>query len=344
MKVLKQLNKTKSFLSGILLATMLMFPAYVFAESDIIHLSASDEADLLIENGYVEDTFEALPDKDSEFIAELIQSSPDDVETITTSVEIDNLAEIEGIMSHTDEELVGMGADPQLVKLAKEKLFGMHETPDATLANEYQLSSIEVKLLDKAIEKGLAVSNTGETDTKASNSDVASSGTIASSKLSVSITKADISTKKYPVSYGIWTSFSWSSPYLVAIFSDKLATSWGGGLNVVSEYGTANYACGDLKKWLNGYSAGSKSMSTSETANKAMTYTFKQSNGIGAVRSGSASQIIRNTKKSGKESNVLVQYGHRVIGVSASLSLRGPGITFSGAWDTSAQKKATIIY
>jgi hypothetical protein len=341
----------------IILAMLVMSSVSVFASEDVDtgELTQSEQKELLLDEGFTEATLEALPEEEVEAISEAIADDPSNVDIQTTTMGIDQLAEIEEFMSLTDADLIANGANLENVEASREQIETMYELSNEELVAEYGISKAEAKLFDKAVEHGLSALDEGSNDVIDTAPDVETSGSIASSKLTFTLAVTTEKTATYPVRYIVKTAFSLKSPFALALFDDKIATYWGGGLNVVSESGSAVYQKTKSRRVgkegiVYDVVSGSvtKKMASEETPNAVIMYTFPQSYNHGKVLSGYTSQVLRQTRIQKLEAKLIVQYGHKTViitgGISITTSGVSAGVTFKLGWDTSPQVKKILNY
>ncbi len=327
---------------------------YSESEADkVVSLDHDEMIDALVEEGYTEETAEALSEEDLEYVYSGIESG-DLVDVYTCSMEVDNLAEIEAFYSYSEEELIAMGIDEEAIQETEEQLEEMYNMNNSQLEQEYGLDEVDAKLFRKAVENGKAANVEERSYGKELENPVSASGSITSSEMSY--TQSVTSNSSTLPNYTVKLSYTWKSVYALAVYNDKIVAAWGGNLNSKSYSTTAKYY-----NWSTvGGSFGStkvktKSMTVDVTPNAGVEFTFPQSygtcsNGNAAkTKTGSASFTLYQTKKQGYDTTLISNYCHRVISVksaSISISASGPSVSLSigGAWDKTSQKKTTIAY
>lgn len=306
----------------------------------------------LVEAGYTQETAEALPPSDIEYVYDSICNDTL-VGVSTCSLEIDNLDEIEDYLSYNHNELLDMGFTENEISKTDKQISEIVSMTDAEMKSQYGMDAVEVKMLRKAVCNGNENRENGIVEQKDIKNKVSASGSISSSKMTYtqSVSKND----KNKPNYTVKLSYTWKSVYALAIFKDKIVAAWGGALNTKNEKGTAKYydwqeIGGKFKSH-----AKDKSMSVTVSPNKGVIFEFPQSINNGFFKSkaktktGSASFTLYQKKAKGYDTTLISNYCHRVISVkSPSISISASGATASisigGAWDKTSQKRTTIGY
>ncbi|MGM9977177.1 MAG: hypothetical protein ACI33J_00010 [Clostridium sp.] len=296
---------------------------------------------VLEQSGYDADTLEEMESKDKREIAEAINKNPDLVDVNFSIMDIDNLSMLE-YFTNTDDSLLfedGFSADD--VKQIRNNLKQINSLNEKEMKERYHVSSPEYKMIKKSLEKN------PNYKVKKDNGDkeVTTSGSIATSKMSFAMTKVNNSTSSAP-SYSMTVTYNWKTPYFVDTFSDYIGVSWGGGLNSKSISSTAKYYSGN---WYTGkYTTlkNTKSWSKTETPNKGIVFSTKQSNTSATQqnKTGTIKFTLYQTKFKGYDTKVLSQFAHKILAVSGITISGSPSITIGTGYDKSAQKSSTIRY
>lgn len=312
--------------------------------------STEDYVSILVENGYTEETAEALPTEDQKEIAEKLLTNPDDVEIATLSMEVDMLAEVESFFKYSEDDLIAMGATKEKIAETKDELFYYYGLSDSNLAKELNVNTTEAAMFKKAIEAGM------ESDGKAENNKngVSASGSITSSEMTYTQSKTDNSTSSAP-SYAMKLSYTWNEVYALAVLEDKIVAAWGGGLNTKNISSSVKYY--NWSSFGGGFGTlyTSKSMSKTETVQAGIEFEFPQSvfkdvvSNYPKTKTGYAKFTLYQTKFQGYDTKVLSNYCHKVVSVgggSIDISVSGPSVSLSigYGYDKTAQKATTIRY
>lgn len=308
-----------------------------------------DTLNLLVQNGYTIETAEALPEDTRNEIAENLLNNPDLVDISTTFLEVDTLSEVESFVSHTDEELIDMGADKTNISANRNEINKMINMTDKDLREKYNYDDLEIKLFKKAVENGQNIKNGKMKKPSKADTSVNASGTIASSKLSFTQTRTNYSSSTAP-NYRIENSFSWITPFQLSLFNDTIVVAWGGGLNLdnYATLGNAKYYApnNNLSAWTDKLLT-TTAMSKDQTVQKGIKFNFHQA-AQGRVRNGYSTATIYQTKFQGYDTNVVSMYAHRLLQPNASISISASGasvsISASSSYDTSSQRSSTIRY
>jgi hypothetical protein len=346
-------------------AVTLCLPLSVFANdsAETSKIELTEQEKLLLDAGFSESTLEALSDSDVSDIATAIAADPSKVDIQTVTQEFDQLAEIEAFVSCTDAELLATGANLENIKVARDQIETMYKKSNNELVAEYGISKIEAKLFDKAIEHGWASREENTIDTKESISDITTSGSIASSKFTLT---QSIVSNSYPVpDYTVTLSYSWKSPYGTTIYDDKLCATWTNGLLSKNISGTANYHqfTGSGADIASSGTWGSKLNSKNLAYAKSSTYGFltfniPQSNGNflignrligkGLTKTGSAKfTLYKTSKKEWGTGYVVSRYLHRTSRIQSVQYSLAPGniaVGVPSSYDYSSQPCSYFIY
>ena len=182
---------------------------------------------------------------------------------------------------------------------------------------------------------------------------VTASGSISSSKMT--LTQSVINKSNTLPNYKVAISYNWKTPYTFCVSTDQIVTAWGGGLNSKDYVGTAYYYGWTSPTNWTSELVTRTSMSSTVKPNVGIQYSFPQSKGkdkqghMTKTKMGAAGFTLYQTKKSGKETNLISNYCHKVIkvgGGSISISASGPSVSISigPGWDKSPQAKNVIKY
>ncbi len=346
------MRKVKNIVKKVLIVCgfVLITSVDVYAEEDVSTREVMIEK--LVDNGYTISTADALSEEDLEQIY-LALCGGKEVEISTCVEEIDNLELIEEFMSCEEEELQDMGMNANEIKDMQEEITALIDMTDEKLISTYGLDSTEVKMLRQVYENAEINKNTEKLDDDEVE-EVVASGSISASKLSY--TQTVTKNKGNKPNYDVKLSYSWTTPYGLSCFNDKIVVAWGGNLNCKECEGTADYYGVNLlvTKW-KGKKLRSSDMSIDITPNTGIIFTFKQAKGIGSngnwakTKKGRASFVLYQTKKQGYETTLVSRYCHRIISIkssSISISSSGAGasISIGGGWDKSKQQSSVVAY
>lgn len=347
-------RKLKRYLGTVLSVCMILNANCIVNAADNNGLKDL-KIDELVAHGYTIDTAEALSEKDLDEVYQSICNGKT-VNVYTCAMEVDNLEEIENYLSCTQKELIDMGLTEKEIAEADEQIEEIVSSSDQQLEQKYKMSKAQIKMLRKSVENGIHNKNIKKKDIKKKDikNKVSASGSITSSEMTYTQSIIDNSTYTKP-NYSVKLSYTWKSVYALAPFTDEIVAAWGGGLNSKNHTGTAKYYTWSTIGGNFNTCKNQKTMSSTLTPNAGVEFKFPQSNGGGIIdnayktKTGSASFTLYQTKRDGKETNLISNYCHRVIsvgGAGISISASGPSVSLSigTAWDKTSQKKTVIGY
>jgi hypothetical protein len=337
-----------ALLSSLIVALILTQCIFVFGGENNKEIDART---LLIQNGYSEDTVDVLPQATQEQIASDIRENPQSVSIQSVVDEIDNLTGIEDVISLSDDEIANLDTEEATaVESLKDDILEIYDSNDSVLVQRYDFSPVEIKLFDKAVEEGLE--NNGDNQEQSDEiNDVTASGTIASSKLTFTLSITSHATSTYPILYNVKTSFCWKTPPIVALPDDTIAIGWA-GLNLANESGAVDYSEYSTIPLKYGIFKGRQYMSVYQPSNHSVRFSFNPNyrTGISAkylyrVKSGHTEMHLRQKSKANKEMNIMATYGHKIFAITGGISIPvASNITFGAGWDYTPQKKKVVNY
>lgn len=301
----------------------------------------SDVDQLLEQSGFDSETLVGMSYKDKKDIADAIRKDPDSVEISNTILNVDNLSTFEYFTNTEENELVKDGFNDDEIKEIKRKLNFIDSLSEGEMEKQYSLSSSEYKMIKQSLKKNPNYKPKKDFGEKK----VTTSGNIATTKMSFSMSKVNKSTTTAP-SYNMTVTYNWLSPYFMDIFSDNIGVSWGGGLNSKNISSTANYYSGN---WYTGKYSTFKyntSWSKQETPNKGIVFSTPQSRAVATQqnKTGTIKFTLYQTKFKGYDTKVLAQFAHKTLAVNNITISGSPSITIGTGFDKSAQKSSTIRY
>lgn len=322
-------------------------------------VSLNEMKAVLVESGYTEETADALTDDEVRDVYQAIMDGTMEcIDTVCT--EVDNIADMEAILSMSDEELISEGADPQAVNGARETVNTVISASDEELEQNYGMKPAEIKAIRELSDDREAIEETGEDPSDAGKPEcekeiknlVTASGTISSSKMSYTQSVANKSTKKKPI-YNVTLSYGWTLPYFSDLWDDVIVVGWGGNLNSKSEKGSVKYyECNYFSgKWYK-YKK-TRNMREEALPSKGYKFSFKQMASLNGCytqpKKGSASLVVYQTKFKGLDTKLISNYCHRAVKIgstSIGVSASGPSASISvgTAFDKSPQKSRNIRY
>ncbi|MBR6134864.1 MAG: hypothetical protein IKQ22_00040 [Clostridia bacterium] len=323
-----------------LLVLMMTVPITVHAENN------KDE--LLIEAGFPYECIEGLDSDSYKEITTTLMEDPSKVQITYCTMDVDNLAEIEDIMSISVNQIVDEDIDPKEVEKLQRLYKSYLDMSDKDLSHYLEVPEEEARYIKMAIDSGILKNgNNNKID-----NEVVTSGSISTSNLTYAQSVVNKSTATAP-KYDITLTYHWSNVFAQSLYNDVIAVTWGGGLNVQSKSGTAHYYSFDNGGWL--VRKSSKSMTTNETVQKGIKYSFKQSiNNEGNLqmpyksKSGTAKATIYQTQFQGYATNIVSKYYHKKTSMAASIIFNSSGVGISVSpttvYDESPQRSSSITY
>lgn len=308
----------------------------------------------LVDNGYAQETAEALDESKLEEIYGYIADGTM-MDISTCSMEVDTLSEIENYLSCTEEELLDLGLTEDEIDGCDEQISDLLSMSNKELKQNFSLSNTEVKALRLAEENGIENRENHIVDNKKINNEVCASGALTSSDIKYTQSVANQSTSKKP-KYVVNLSYAWKYVYFYGCFDDKIAVAWGGKLNSMSEVGTAYYTEYDpnYMTWID--SIAKKRMEGEPKINKGYIFKFPQSYGQGnhssvpgKTKTGFATCTLYNDRFRNLSTKILSQYCHAVIGWNHSISIGAPlsgeiSITPSSDYEVTQKRQTNIRY
>lgn len=306
--------------------------------------SRAEIDEVLVKNGYSIETAKALNDVDAQQVWKDIEEGKE-VSISTSTMDIDNFKVVEAILSHSDEELLNEGFTKDDIEMNRKEIEKMFSMTDLELQKTYGLTSSDVSALK-------AIGQSTKAGVLHDNSRVVATpkGSISTTTLTYTMAVTNNSTSSAP-NYRVVCSYNWSKVFALASFKDCITVGWGGGMNSKNESGTAKYYTITNSGW--GTQKSTKSMSKTAKVNKGMVFEFPQGyyyNNNVAVKSkkGSASLTVYQTKKVGKDTKIISQYGHGRVNanVDITISVSGPSISVSlgTGYDKSPQVSKKVVY
>ena len=325
--------------------------AFAGNKNDYSNIETNNYVDILVDNGYDIDTAKALPEEDQKEIVFALKDDPNRVNISSVILETDNLSEIEALFAYSEDELVSMGAQRDLVEKTKTELLNYAAMENEKLAEVLDVPVVEAKLIKMAIKEG----NTNKNHNKnGKQNDVMASGSISTTKLAYtqSVTDYNYETPYYRVKL----SYTWKKVFALSCFQDAIAVAWGGGLNSKKIYGVAKYSKYKIINGDFGESYANRDMEYTDYIQQGIKFTFPQSiysstvNIAPKTQSGYANLTLYQTKRQGFDTKVISRYCHRIlttdggITITASGSSLSPSIIIKSGYDTSVQRSAIISY
>ena len=348
---MRKYNMFKCWSCFIAVVMLLSVVVPVHASSTSSTNSYKEFIDLLVKNGYTYETAAALSLDERNYVVNALKKDSENVDIVTTGMEIDQLAEIESLYAYSEEELKEMGADMDSIHAAKEEFNSYYKMSNADLAEELAISEVEAKIIKMAIKNGK------ERKSKNRKQGVSASGSISSSKLTYTQTVSKYTLSGYKLAYMVTISYAWANPYTSFGFDDVIAVAWGGGYmhksksDWPSSYSSANiqYYGFDISGWKS-YKKTKNYLEDIIITNAAISFSFPQSlsNDLYKTKRGSATVPLYLNSNGKNDTYVLSNYCHRVLsvggGISASVSGPSVSLTIGTKYDKTPQKKTMIKY
>lgn len=166
----------------------------------------------LVDNGYAQETAEALDERKLEEIYSYILDGIM-MDVSTCAMEVDTLSEIENYLSCTEEELQDFGLTEEEIASCDEQLSDLLSMSNKELKQNFSLSNTEVKVLRLAEENGIENRENNIVDNKKISNEVCASGALTSSDIKYTQSVANQSTSKKP-KYVVNLSYAWKYVYL----------------------------------------------------------------------------------------------------------------------------------
>ena len=272
----------------------------------------------------------------------------------TCAMEVDTLSEIENYLSCTEEELQDFGLTEEEIDECDEELSEILSMSNKELKQNFSLSNTEVKALRLAEENGIENRENNIVDNKKISNEVCASGALTSSDIKYTQSVANQSTSKKP-KYVVNLSYAWKYVYLYGCFDDKIAVSWGGNLNSMSEVGTAYYNDYNAVKFTWKDMVSQKRMEEEPKINKGYIFEFPQSYGkcktnselSGKSRTGFATCTLYNDRFKNLSTKITSLYCHAVIGWDHSIAIGVPAsgeITIGSSYEKTSKRQTNIQY
>lgn len=274
----------------------------------------------------------------------------DKVGSTTLSMEVDMLAEIEAFFACSKEELISMGTTEEKIDKTREELLSYYSLSDEDLAKELKINTTEASMVKKAIDAGLE--SYGKKLKKKSG--VLASGSITASEMEYTQDVFDYSTSSAP-KYRVYLSYLWKNVYNLALFEDKIAVAWGGGLNSKDYSSLIFYydwtkVGGDFGDFYTRQSANKE-----ETIQAGLELEFPQAvykdlvSPMPKTKTGYIQFTLYQTQFQGYDTKVISRYCHKVISVgggSIDISVTGASVSMDigYGYDTTAQAEKIIGY
>lgn len=337
---------------------ILSVPNFFTASADSSPITATkDNADqILLDYGLDQTYIDNVSVEDKIDLASTILINPELVEVATTVDEFYELDMIEEFVN-TDDKTLEAKYDKKIVKEVQSSIDELNDLKDADIKRLYHKSDEEIKMLRFALKK-----NKNYVKPKFSENVVTSSGNIAASKLTTSLTKTDNrSATCKAVSYKIIYTFNWKSQPLCHL-NDDVVVTWGGDLNsrslvrkLTSVDGYTSTATGSNYMYYNGIFGATKTVigTATQTLNKgifcqhSMDALPQDDSHAHYIKSGSYSLTIYQNTKKNFSTQVLARYAHKVPSIywsSMSFSKSGVsvGISLGFGYDYSQESNVYI--
>lgn len=307
----------------------------------------------LVDNGYAQETAEALEESKLEEIYDSIcDGSMLDISTC--AMEVDTLSEIENYLSCTEEELLDCGLTEDEIDTYDQELSDLLYMSNQELKQNFSLSNTEVKVLRLAEENGIENRENGIDDEKKINNEVCASGALTSSDIKYTQSVANQSTSKKP-KYVVNLSYAWKYAYWYAALDDKIAVAWGGKLNSMSEVGTAYYNDYNPNTYKWNEVISNKRMGEEPKINKGYIFDFPQCYGKaktrgvlgGKSRTGFATCTLYNNRFQNLSTKITSNYCHEVIGWDHKISIGVPAageISIGSDYEKTSTRQTNIRY
>lgn len=253
-----------------------------------------------------------------------LNSSPEKVQIVSGSIKISIVKEILAFINTPDEEFINAGVSPSALASARMEIDEILDLDDNDASEALGVTLEEVQILRTAISTGC------------SYDELPLPYEISEADLTLEIRCKDNSSATQDIKYDITVSFTWQKPFLIDLFSDRIAVSWGGELfesNISA--GEVNYYRFSKPNTWNQF-FGKKTMTLSdEESNHHFLMSFPQQyNGLGQPRSGSFSFTLTRNNAQGEDTYLIVRYGHQILVVSGvGVSWGSGSAEFNSSYD-----------
>ncbi len=329
-----------------LCAVVALFSTSVLAKDGVFSTNRLKSDNILKEFGYDSNVLLEMSYEDKNEIAESILKNPDKIEMTCAYLNVNNIELFEYYTNTKDDVLIAQGLKAEEIKKIRNSMDKIKLLTEEQFVNQFNSSKAEYILIMKSLEK-----NPNYKNKKRGNRKVTTSGTIATSTMTYSMTSLNKSTSAAP-SYAITITYNWLKPYFTDVFDDSIALAWGGGLNSKSVSSAANYYEGNY--YTNRYGAIKQTVawSKNETAQVGIVFTTPQSKKSATQqnKTGTIKATLYQTKYQGFDTKVLSQFGHKVLALSGGSISVGTdrvgvaSINVTTNYDTSTQKSITVRY
>lgn len=333
----------KTLCTLLIIGTLITLPTNF---TSVKALTGSSEVDTILQSiGYDEDILGEMEMADKLEIADAVSKDPTSVEVQTSVLSINNISLLEYYTNTEESELVESGLTVEEIDKIKDKIEDLNEMSENKIKEAYDVSSSEAKMIKMATKK-----NPKYIKKDIKGKEVTTSGSISTSEMTFYQTVSNKSTSTAP-SYDVTISYNWAKPYFTDIFTDSLGVAWGGNMNVKNVSSTAKYYYGNY--WNGAYSDLKQTTSWSrvDTPNKGIEFQTPQSKNGAAWqnKTGTIKATVYQTKFQGYDTLIISQFGHKMLsltGAGVSISGSGPSVSlsFTTAYDTSPQRRATVGY
>lgn len=288
------------------------FLAFLFAFSTLLMPSfayaTANNDDILLANGFFPAEIKSLSEeKKANLVYELI-NNPENVQSISYTVEIDDLKIMRDFTNYDDDKLISMGYDENFIS-ANREVFASYLKMDTSELSESLDITEDTATAIKQTLSGCGIQPF----------------TISPSKLDFHMTVRTYSTPNtgYKVQYSIVSGFRWLSQPMIALTTgngEEMAFTWGYGPGVI------NYAS-VIEYHVPGGTVFDKTALAKITYGVGAKFSWcwvgKENGKEGYAESGAVSFDIANTTYSGYLTTLTGIYGHNTLGIS------GPGISIT---------------
>ena len=318
----------------------------IFSNIQVIY--AQDSIDqLLLDANFPQEIIDTMDNVCKEKLVLQYLSNKENYKASNSYLEIDNLEEINYIANMSDEDFENSNLSADEILLCKKQVRELRTSSKENIMSTYNVDSYAAKLIKAAADT--------PRNSKAKTNDVKASGSISTSKLTISMGYAMELSSEYP-DYLLMVLFSWSSPPFVNFDDDAVAVAWGGNLVLEEKESLISYK--SVNAFVTSYTK--KASSSKENVARyseidintggafyfpsydASMHMFDRYNN--RIKSGRIEFRLYQTEKKGNTTTkVIANYCHKALGFGDISVSYPPSISVTFGYDISDSQASQII-
>lgn len=280
--------------------------------------------------GYSSEIIDAMSQEYRNTIANALVTSPENVQSVSSTLKINILEEILLFLNTSDSEFLNAGVSQEDLSRKRSEISYILSLDDDTAAELLGLTLGEMNILRSYISSGV-----NQDVEEFLSQSVLPHATISETELNFNIT-LDNNSFADSIRYDVYITFAWTKPFIIDLFADKIAVSWGGSLfeSNISKGNVDYYEFSKPSTWKTFYKYRSMDL-TDESPNNHLLLEFPQSlDAISLAKNGTFSFRLTKNNPEGEDTYIIARYGHKILIASgAGVTWGFPGVNFDPSYD-----------